>query len=169
MTIQDVAKHLKVSWDVIKDIQKQNLSRRFGRPELRNLEQIAVDEICIGHGPQYLTVVLDLGTGAVVFVGDGKGAEALEPFWRRLKGLGAKLRAVAIDMSPAYIRAVRENLPGVAVVFDHFHIVKLFNQKLSNLRRRLYRKACSQGDKEVIVKRHPLAVAQEPGKPGRKP
>jgi transposase len=150
MTIQDVAAHLKVSWDVIKDIQKRNLTRRFCRPKLRNLEQIAVDEICIGHGPQYLTVVLDLRTGAVVFVGDGKGADALEPFWKRLKGCRAKLRAVAIDMSPAYIRAVRENLPGVAVVFDHFHIVKLFNEKLSDLRRRLYRKACSQGDKDVI-------------------
>jgi transposase len=42
-------------------------------------------------------------------------------------------------MSPAYISAVRDNLPGVALVFDHFHIVKLYNEKLSNLRRRLYR------------------------------
>ena len=150
MTIQDVAAHLKVSWDVIKDIQKRNLTRRFSRPKLRKLEQIAVDEICIGHGQQYLTVVLDLRTGAVVFVGDGKGADALEPFWKRLKRCRAKLRAVAIDMSPAYIRAVRENLPGVTVVFDHFHIVKLFNEKLSNLRRQLYRQACSQGNKDVI-------------------
>jgi transposase len=53
-------------------------------------------------------------------------------------------------MSPAYISAVRDNLPGVALVFDHFHIVKLYNEKLSNLRRRLYREACSKGDKDVI-------------------
>jgi transposase len=139
-----------MNWDVIKDIQKRNLTRRFSRPKLRNLEQIAIDEICIGHGPQYLTVVLDLRTGAVVFVGDGKGADALVAFWKRLKGARAKIQAVAIDMSPAYISAVRDNLPGVAVVFDHFHIVKLYNEKLSNLRRRLYREACSQGDKSVI-------------------
>jgi transposase len=150
MTIQDVAEHLKVSWDVIKDIQKRNLTRRFSRPKLRKLKQIAIDEICIGHGPQYLTVVLDLRSGAVVFVGDGKGAEALEPFWKRLKASRAQLQAVATDMSPAYISAVRDNLPGVALVFDHFHIVKLYNEKLSNLRRRLYREACSKGDKDVI-------------------
>ena len=83
MTIKDVARHLGVSWDVIKDIQKRYLKRRFAKPKLKNLKQIAIDEISIGKGHRYLTVVLDLKSGAVVFVGDGKGAEALEPFWPR--------------------------------------------------------------------------------------
>lgn len=150
MTIKDVAQHLKVSWDVIKDIQKRNLARRFSRPKLKRLRQIAIDEITVGKGHRYLTIVLDLRTGAVVFVGDGKGAEALEPFWRRLRGSGAKVEAVAIDMSPAYIRAVSDNVPKAAIVFDHFHIIKLFNEKLSELRRSLYRKAIEDGDKNVI-------------------
>lgn len=150
MTIKDVAQHLKVSWDVIKDIQKRNLARRFSRPKLKKLRQIAIDEITVGKGHRYLTNVLDLRTGAVVFVGDGKGAEALEPFWRRLRGSGARVEAVAIDMSPAYIRAVSDNLSKAAIVFDHFHIIKLFNEKLSKLRRSLYRKASADGDKNVI-------------------
>lgn len=150
MTIKDVARHLEVSWDVIKDIQKRNLSRRFSRPKLKRLRQIAIDEISVGKGHRYLTIVLDLRTGAVVFVGDGKGAEALEPFWRRLRGSGAKVEAVAIDMSPAYIRAVSDNLPKATIVFDHFHVIKLFNDKLSKLRRSLYRKASADGDKNVI-------------------
>ena len=54
---------------------------------------------------------MDLGSGAVVFVGDGKSADALEPFWRRLGPSGARIEAVAIDMSQAYILAVHENLP----------------------------------------------------------
>ena len=37
---------------------------------------------------RYLTVVLNLLSGAVVFVGDGKGVDALEPFWRRLRRPG---------------------------------------------------------------------------------
>jgi transposase len=150
MTIKDVARHLNVSWDVIKEIQKRNLVKRFSRPKLKKLQQIAIDEISIGKGHKYLTVVLDLRTGVVVFVGDGKGADALEPFWRRLKASRAQVQAVAIDMSPAYIRAVRENLPGVATVFDRFHIVKLYNEKLSGLRRSLFRKALYQGNKHVI-------------------
>ena len=77
MTIRDVARHLQVGWDVVKDIQKRYLGRKFRRIKLKHLRQIAIDEIAIGRGHRYLTVVLDLVSGAVVFVGDGKGADAL--------------------------------------------------------------------------------------------
>ncbi len=73
MTIKDVAEHLQVSWDTIKDIQARNLQRRFGKPKLHKLKQIAIDEIAVAKGQRYLTVVLNLLSGdAVVFVGDGK-------------------------------------------------------------------------------------------------
>ena len=150
MTIQDVAEHLNVGWDLIKDIQKRDLTRRFARPKLKHLRQIAIDEISIGKGHRYLTVVLDLESGAVVFVGDGKGADALIPFWRRVRWSGAKIEAVAMDMSPAYIEAVSTHLPEAAIVFDHFHVIKLFNEKLSDLRRDLYREATDQLHKDVL-------------------
>ena len=76
MTIQDVAHHLDVGWDMIKDIQERDLSRRYARPELKHLRAIAIDEIAVARGHRYLTVVMDLDSGAVVFVGDGKGADA---------------------------------------------------------------------------------------------
>ncbi len=50
MTIQDVAQHLGVSWDPIKDIQKQDLSRRFSKPQLKHLRAIAIDEIAVAKG-----------------------------------------------------------------------------------------------------------------------
>ena len=81
MTILDVARHLGVSWDVIKDIQKRYLTKHYGRPKLKKLKQIAIDEISIGKGHRYLTVVLDLKTGVIVFVGDGKGSDALKPLF----------------------------------------------------------------------------------------
>jgi transposase len=114
------------------------------------VRRIAIDEICIGRGHRYLTVVLDLDSGAVIHVGPGKGAEALKPFWKRLKASRAKIEAVALDMSPAYIAAVLKNLPGVPLVFDRFHIMKLFNEKLSNLRRQLYREATDGLQKDVL-------------------
>jgi transposase len=97
-----------------------------------------------------LTVVLDLVSGAVVFVGDGKGAEALKPFWKRLKRARATIDAVATDMSPAYVTAVQTNLSNAVLVFDHFHIIKLFNEKLSDLRRDLYREATDKLHKNVL-------------------
>jgi transposase len=150
MTIQDVARHLGVSWDTIKDIQKQDLQRQFSKPRLRKLRQIAIDEIAVGQGRRYLTVVLDLVSGAVVFVGEGKGADALEPFWKRLRPSRAKIKAVATDMSLAYILAVREHLPRAVHVFDHFHVIKLFNEKLSAFRRELYREATERLHKEIL-------------------
>jgi transposase len=149
MTIKAVASHLGVSWDVIKDIQKRDLQRRFARPRLADLKQIAIDEIHLGKKQGYVTVVLDLASGAIVFVGQGKGADALEPFWKRLHRSGAVIDAVAIDMSPAYILAVQTHLPWAVLVFDHFHVIKLFNEKLSQLRRDLYRQAAAD-DQEVL-------------------
>jgi transposase len=141
MTIKDVAKHLNTSWDIVKDIQKRYLHKRFKSPRLGHLRTIAIDEISIGKGHRYLTVVLDLSSGAVVHVGDGKGADALTVFWKRLKRCKAKIKAVAIDMSPAYIGAVLDNLPKAVIVFDRFHMMKLYNDKLSDLRRQLQREA----------------------------
>jgi transposase len=150
MTIKAVAEHLQVSWDTVKDTQAASLQRRFGTPKLGKLKQIAIDEIAIGKGHNYLTVVLDLLSGAVVFVGDGKGAEALVPFWKRLRAARAKVQAVATDLSSAYIRAVRDHLPKAVHVFDHFHVVKLFNDKLSALRRELYHQAEADGDRRIL-------------------
>ena len=150
MTIVDVAAHLGVSWDVIKEIQKRYLKRRYARPSLSGLRLLAIDEISVGRGHRYLTVVLDLESGAVVFVGEGKGADALGPFWRRLRRAKARIEAVAVDLSPAYTLAVRTNLPEAVIVYDHFHLVKLLNEKLSDLRRDLQRKA--HGEEKAVLK-----------------
>jgi transposase len=150
MTIQDVAKHLKVSWGTVKGIQAQSLQQRFGKPKLHKLKKIAIDEIAISKGHRYLTVVLDLISGAVVFVGDGKGVDSLKPFWQRVRRARAKIVAVATDMSKAYIRAVRDNLPKAVHVFDHFHVVKLFNEKLSAFRRELYRQLSSDAERKIL-------------------
>ena len=149
-TIQDVADHLGVSWDVVKDIQKRNLMKKFLKPKLKNLKEIAIDELAIGKGHRYVTLVLDLRSGAVVFVGDGKGTEALVPFWKRLRAAHAKVKAVATDMSKAYIRAVRDHLPRAIHVFDHFHVIKLYNDKLSAFRRELYRSLTDEHARKLL-------------------
>ena len=138
MTIKDISTHLQLSWDIVKTIQKRYLKKRYTKLNLKELEQIAIDEINIGKG-RYLTVLLNLKTGAVIFVGDGKGSDALVPFWEKIKRKrSVKIKAVAVDMSPAYTKAVRENLPKATIVYDHFHVIKLFNEKLSNFRRLLF-------------------------------
>jgi transposase len=150
MTIKDVAIHLKVGWDCVKDIVKRNLHKLFSKPKLSHLRRLAIDEISVAKGHKYLTVVLDLESGQVVFVGDGKGGEALKPFWDQLKKSKAKISAISTDMSPAYVASVMENWHSASLVFDHFHVVKLMNEQLSELRRKLYREATDCQEKKVL-------------------
>lgn len=150
MTIKDIATHLGISWDIIKNLQKRYLQKKYKDPDYKDIKRIAIDEINIGKGG-YLTVVLNLETGAIIFVGDGKGSDALVPFWLQIKRKrSVKIEAVAIDMSPAYIKAVSENLPKAQIVFDHFHVVKLFNEKLSDFRRMLFATTATEPQKIVL-------------------
>lgn len=149
MTIKDVADLLGITWDVIKEIKKTDLRRRFANPSLKDIRRIAIDEICIGKGHRYVTLVMDLDSGAIVFVGDGKSAESLAPFWKRLGRRRHRIEAVAMDMSSAYISAVSGNLPKADIVFDRFHVVKLMNEKLTSLRRQLFREA-TDDEKSVL-------------------
>ncbi len=150
MTIQDVARHLQISWDIVKDIVKRHLARKYARPRLAEVKHIGIDEICVGRGYRFMTLVLDLDSGAIVFAANGKKASCLVPFWRRLRASGARVRAVAMDLSRAYQQAVKRHLPQAAIVFDRFHVIKLYNEKLTQLRRELYREATDQRHKQVL-------------------
>jgi transposase len=149
-TVQDVARHLQVSWDTIRKIEQRHLEQHYAKPKLKHVRRLAIDEISIGRRHRYLTVVIDVDSGRVLFVGKGKGTAALNGFWPRLRAAHAKVEAVAIDMSPAYISAVMSHLPAAQIVFDRFHIMKLFNDRLSNLRRDLYREASDSLAKNVL-------------------
>jgi len=160
MTIQAVALHLGISWDTVKDIHKEHLRRRFSKPRLKDLVRLGIDEVYVGK-KRYLTIVLDLDSGAVVFIGKGKGQDAIEPFWKKLRGSGAKIEAVAMDMSGAFQAAVRKNLAQATIVFDHFHVVKLMNERLTELRRELARQAEEGGAAVLKGTRWLLLMGQE--------
>ena len=97
-----------------------------------------------------MTLVMDLESGHVLHVGDGKGGDAVVPFLRTLRRLGAPIRAVAIDMWPAFIRAVTDALPGVDIVHDPFHVIALANKAVDDTRRSLYRKL--KGSEQKVIK-----------------
>jgi len=93
---------------------------------------------------------MDMATGAIVFTGDGKGSEALEPFWKRLNRSRAQIKAVAVNMSPAYRKAFEKHLPQATIIYDHFHLVKAFNEKLSDFRRSMYSQMKDEEQKKVL-------------------
>lgn len=149
MSIRAVACHLGLGWDTVKDIHKRHLGKMYKRIRLRNMKYIAIDEVCIGRPRKFITVVMDLESGAVIYVAKGKGGDALKPFWLKLNRSGARIRAVATDMGTAYVSAVTKHLPKADLVLDHFHVVKWFNEKLTSLRRALYKQADAMGKKTL--------------------
>ncbi len=149
-TVKDVATHLGVSWGLVREIQQQALEKEVRTMRLDSLRRIGIDELAVGKGHRYVTVVIDLDSGAVVFVGDGKGAESVKPFLRKLKNKGVMIEAVAMDMGRAYPLAVAELFPGVDLVYDRFHVIKLMNEKLTVLRREMHREARDKLQKDVL-------------------
>lgn len=149
MTIPEVAPHLPVRGDTSKDIQQRYREKRFRKPRLGKRQQIAIAASALGPGHRSLTVVWHLETGAVVFVGDGQGADAREPFGKRLQAARAPVEAVATDMAAASIQAVRDHLGEAVHVFDHCHVIQLFHAKRRDLRRELHRAATARMHQEV--------------------
>jgi transposase len=136
-TIKDVSDIVGLGWDSVKEIFKGHLRRQLKKRSLSHVRRIAVDEFAVRKGYHYLTVVLDLDSGQVLWSAEGRSADALLPFLDRLKRCRAPLEAVALDMWPAYTLAVKTVFPHVAVVYDPFHIVKLVNRAIDNAQRDL--------------------------------
>jgi transposase len=123
---------------MVKDIHKSYLTRRYNPPSLKNVRNIGIDEFAVRKGHVYKTIVVDLDTGHIIHVGNGKGKESLNRFWKRVRKNKVKLENIAIDLSPAFIAAVTENAPDATIVFDHFHVVKLKNDAIDGIRRTQY-------------------------------
>jgi transposase len=158
MCLSDVAGLLGLAWDTVKDLVKARLERAYGRPQLKGLRLLSIDEIYVGQAKKYDTVVIDLESGRVVWVAKGKQGKTLKPFWRALRRAKAKIEAVCCDLSAAYWSAIVENLPEAAVVFDRFHLVKLMNEKLDDLRRALWREATERMKQQVKGTRYLLLM-----------
>lgn len=148
-TIKDVANKLGVGWDTIKDIHKAHLNSRYKSPSLKGVRHIGIDEFAVRKGHVYKTIVMDLDTGRILHVGDGKGSAALAGFWKRIRRNGIKIEVVTMDMSSAFFSSVKENIPEAAIVFDHFHVVKLVNEAVDKVRRAVYNKEKEKDKKKA--------------------
>jgi len=138
MTIQWVAELLRVGWDCVKFIHKQFLAKKFQTIPLRDVRYVGIDEFAIRKGHRYMTIALDLETGQILYARQGKSAETITPFLLDLRCRAHNLKAICIDMSKGFIFAVQDVLPHVAMVFDRFHIVRLFNEAMDEFRRRYH-------------------------------
>ena len=91
-----------------------------------NVVWVGADEMNRRKGHNYLTVFVDLEAKRVLLAVEGKDATTWERFAEQLgrhNGHPKAITQVAIDMSPAYIKGVKENFGNALIVFDKFHVV----------------------------------------------
>lgn len=139
MSIKAVANYFGLHWGTVKDIEKKHLKTKFKKIPLKHVKSIGIDEIYMGKQTGhkgYLTIVRDLSSGAVLFVGKGKSADSLTGFVKRVNRSKAKIKNIAVDLAPSFTSWIQHNFPKALIVYDHFHVIKLMNDKLHNIRRR---------------------------------
>ena len=139
LPIQAVAGMTDLSWDTVARVDKRAIELALGEidPSMLRLRWIGVDEVSRTGGHVYFTIVTDLETGNVVWIGDGKGENGFLPFLEALGPRGRRrIRGVVSDLG--YKSAVETHLPRALTILDRFHIVQWMNEALNQLRRRLF-------------------------------
>src|SRR3712207_5920375 len=122
------------------------------------------------RGHRHLTSVVDPRAGAVVWCAPGRNAATLQAFFDELGPRKRSIRAVSIDMSGGYEKAIRDNVPGAEVCFDPFHVVRLGQRAVDQVRRDEWNAhERSHTPKGPLDQGHPLVAAQGAGQAIRAP
>lgn len=146
-----VSSMMRVAWETVGAIIQRVVARHRDRDLLDGLTHIGVDELSYRRHHEYITVVVDHTRGHVVWAKPGKNAETLKAFFDELgTERCAKLEAVTIDMSGAYIKAVTECSPQAQIVFDRFHVQRMVQDAVDEVRRDEVRAATSVVEKKQL-------------------
>lgn len=131
LPIEHVAEHFGLSWHTVKEIDRRRLQVEVGTPCYDGLRLLAIDEIAVRKGHRYLTVVLNLENGAIVWVGEGRSEATLHSFFSELtEEQRASIEAIAADMSPPFRKGIRMWCAHAALVFDFFHVVAKYGREV---------------------------------------
>lgn len=130
-----IAGMLRIGWDTVGHIVERVLADHLDEERLQGLVAIGVDEISYRRGQRYLTSVVDHRAGAIVWCAPGRNAQTLRAFFDLLDERKSSIRAVSIDMAGGYEKAIRDEIPDAEVCFDPFHVVRLAQRAVDQVRR----------------------------------
>jgi transposase len=130
-----IAGLLRIGWDTVGRIVERVVADHLDEKRLVGLVAIGVDEISYRKGQRYLTSVADHRAGAIVWCAPGRNAATLQAFFDLLGERKSSIRAVSIDMSGGYEKAIRDAIPDAEICFDPFHVVRLAQRAVDQVRR----------------------------------
>ena len=119
-------------------IVRFHVNKVYAKKDFSTVEKVGCDETSSRKGHNYVTVFADMDEGNVLFATEGKDSGTIKEFVRELPEHGAtaeQIKEVTIDMSPAFIAGVRDNLPNADVTFDKFHVIQALNKAQDEVRR----------------------------------
>ena len=102
------------------------------------VKKVGFDETSSKRGHNYVSLFVDLKGPRVLFTTEGKDSSTVERFKQDLiehKGSAENIGQMCCDMSPAFIKGVREQFPKAKLTFDKFHIMKIINEAVDEVRR----------------------------------
>ena len=115
------------------------MERARERDDQSKVETLGIDETSSKKGHAYVTLAADMKERRVIFATPGKNAETVSRLTEHLKSKNVpagQIKKVCIDMSPAFISGVQKEFPNADVVFDRFHVNKMLNEAMDEVRRR---------------------------------
>lgn len=146
-----VATTMRISWPTVGTIARRVVGRVMDADALDGLTVIGIDELSYRRHHEYVTVVVDHLRHRVVWANRGKSAATVKQFFDDLgPERAAKIEVVTIDMSPAYIKAVSDGAPNARIVFDRFHVQRLAQDALDEVRRHQVRSIEDPVDRRAI-------------------
>jgi transposase len=130
-----IARLMRIAWDTVGAIVERVIAERLDPRRLDGLRLVGVDEVSYRRRHRYLTVVADHESGRIVWVRKGRNSATLQAFFDQLGARKATIRAVSIDMSGDYQRAIRDAVPHAEIAFDPFHVVRVGADAVDQVRR----------------------------------
>jgi transposase len=138
MPFAAVARLVGESWHRVHAICERYVELAVAELDLSEVKALAIDETSYRRGHHYLTAAADAVKRRVLFVAEGRDAQAiggLAAHLRRHNGSAEQIDSVSIDMSPAFIKGVGEHLPNARITFDKFHVVAHASAAVDQTRR----------------------------------
>ncbi len=128
---------MRIGWETVGNILQRVVAEKLPVGRLDGLALIGVDEVNYGADHKFLTCVANHETGGIVWA--TRNAASLQAFFDGLTPeQKASIRAVSIDMSAGYEKAITQAVPDAQVCFDPFHVVQLGGKAADQVRRDEY-------------------------------
>ena len=138
MQISQISEKLNIPDKKIWRIVAYHVQDALKRADYSNVKYIGLDETSRKKGHQYITVFADLTSGSIIHICSGKDSSVLKSFSDSLKlhnGEPNQILTFCSDMSPAFIKGIFEEFSHSSIVFDKFHVMKLVNEAVDEVRR----------------------------------